>query len=82
MSVFDRVVNLGKGMVQTWRNDRTEPAEAELEAELEAMRGRATEHTTTRKPDGRALATEDEEEPTEPMGGPRPTLDRPLKRTL
>ena len=81
MSVFDRVVNLGKGMVRTWRNDRDAPAPDGLEAELDAMRDSPL-RTTTRDPGGRPVPEVDDTAPPEPAAEPPPTLDKPLKRTL
>ena len=84
MGFFDRLGNLGRGVVGMWK--RSEPRKSPdskeaLEAELEALRRRAKVDEQLRRAPGPETDAEDPEEssPTEPIDS---LDDGPVKKTL
>lgn len=81
MGVFDRLVNLGKGLASTWADDDTPRSDAlrDLERELEAARH--APRTTEAAPPRPARRDPDADDDANPPYVP-PSPDKPLKRTL
>ncbi len=81
MGVFDRLVNLGKGLASTWADDDAPRSDAlrDLERDLEAARHapRTAEAAPARPPARDDVDVVDASPPYVP-----PSPDKPLKRTL
>ncbi len=80
MGIFDRIGNLGKGVVGMWKRDSGGPSGSDLlDAELDAARRKARVDAQL----ARMKSTPADEAPPSEGSEPTPdTTDRPIKKTL